>query len=151
VCPNIPLEKKADLAGKTFVELHYKRNVAHPNNGQPYTAGFWEESVNSLHGLVKLFPIEIFDLSLSGQDNAVVGEKNNGSYCFALRGRLIELKLEEGEEDVRNASWTGLNLNRENAVTVDLTPVDANEGNIWPTDLYIARLDAAGSKINSNN
>jgi hypothetical protein len=145
-CPNIPREKKADLAGKTFVELHFENDSYIVDKSD-----LWGEKCISYSGRIDLFPIEIFDLTVNNKDNAIVGEKNDGTYCFALRGRLFELKLEEGKESVRNADWISWNMSRENALIVDLTPDDVQVGQFWSCDFYVARLDAAGSTINSNN
>lgn len=143
---NIPPEKKEDLAGKAFVSLHFKA-TDYPDLDKSYRPCFWSESTVFGPGAVcKFFPVELFHLTVNN-DGTISGDKNSGTVCFALRGRLIELSIEEGQEDVRNIRTIAIpEVNRDTAHTIELTPEGAHSGHIWAKDLYVARLDGAHPK-----
>lgn len=140
-CPNITSARKDALAGKVFAELHYTKKNENGN-----FSCFWSQSLDGIfEGCVRFFPIELFNLKMKvkEEDYKVKGDKDNGTVCFPLGGRLIELMLEKGEEELRNAKWTGIRgVNRDTAVTINLTPEEARSGYVWPYDLYVASLDA---------
>ena len=137
--PNIPTERKDALAGRVFVELHYRREF----EGGRYVC-FWNQSLDGLlPGSARFFPIEFFNLAVIGEDHKVEGDKNNGKVCFALGGRLIELMIEEGDDELRNARWSGIRaMNRDTAHTINLDPINAKLFYVKPQHLYVAELDA---------
>ncbi len=133
--PNIPADRPTELAGRVFVELHFEQDnqprLWHPSNNGPYDP-------------VAFLPIELFNLTVNGPNFAIAGEKDQGTICFAFRGRLIELRLEQGNDRVRTAIWTGIHgANRDTATTWPLTAANADTGWTWAKDFYIAHLDAA--------
>ena len=101
-----PKNEKAKLKGKVFVELHYKTDI--PGRlGKSYTPALWVEPSNGKRsGPVRFLPIELFNLTVAKDGQTILGDKNTGTVCFALRGRLIEMMIEKGHKDVRNARWS---------------------------------------------
>lgn len=144
--PNIPELRQTCLAGKVFVEIHHEVDVLQ-YNGRPKTIAQWVEKEGSRSPLerVHYFPIELFNLNVTGQDDrfAIQGEINIGTFCIPLRGRLIEFTLEESTPEVQLANFTGFpHTQRTNAMTLPLTPQSSNRGRIWPHTIYSASLDS---------
>ena len=148
-CRNIPENRKAELSGKTFVEIHYQTTKPFFDvTRMPTTIGFWTEDSKHLGCLY--FPIEIFNLTVN-QDRIVSGEKDTGMFYFILRGRLIELTLEEGNTNVHNKDFHGgiPPFTREKAHPVDLESMDdlPSFNSIQAFQLYIPRLHAKKSEL----
>lgn len=143
-CPALPEKAKKNLAGKVFVELHSEAHTpSWPRKS--YTIHIWNP------GSIRFFPIELFNLTVTGERHTVIGEKNKGTVCFALRGRLIELMIEEGQEDIRNARSINslsmlqrnhvLRFSRDFAQTIDRTLEVSPESIDLHHLFYIAKLD----------
>jgi len=138
-CPNIPKNKQIDLAGKAFAEFHFKQEGVLNCDGKSYCARLFSEE--SYGGGITYFPVELFNFKVEA-DGTITGEKNSGGSCFSLKGRLIEVFLIEGDQNIRDARWACPLISRDKALTIQLTPEDANSGYVWPQDIYVARLDA---------
>lgn len=139
--PAIPENRRVRLADRAFVELHYREEVESWDR-KPYSLRLWCETGNEQIHVITYLPIELFNLTL-GAGHQILGEKNQGTFCFALRGRIVELTIEEGTEEIYSANWNGFpQLNRNNALTVPLTPEDATQGRIWAQTVYVAEVDA---------
>lgn len=149
-CPNIPSEIKENVAGKAFVELELNRSLS------IFSIKFalWTETLGDLRrGDVKYLPIEFFNLTLGGQveEPSVIGEKNEGAVCFVLRGRLMEMVIEE--EGLMNRIGHYFEPTQlETARTINLSPEIVTPGDpwprVWPNDLYVAERDAHPRKPN---
>lgn len=106
---NIPESKKEYLANKTFVQFNYESdNVIIPFSENPWFPN-------------RFFPIELFHLKEEG--NRIIGDINSGTFTFPLRGRLVQLTLEEGKKNVQEYSILG-NLSRETVTQINLVAVD---------------------------
>ena len=137
-CPYIPVEKTAELSGRVFVDILYKIDHAGPNEGS-YNINMFKKP-NYCFGKEEnmRFPIELFSLTVSEENDTVEGEIYEGTYCFALDGRLIEVMLEKGRNDVeRTIHQVGL-------FESDETKRSIEEG------IYVARFDAP-AKTEANN
>lgn len=145
--PNIPELRRSCLSGKVFVEIHHEVDIVQYDGRPKSICQFEERTGYALKKVkyfqkVKYFPIELFNLTMDGEFN-IIGEKNNGTFCFPLRGRLIELVLEENTPEVQFANFTGFpHTQRTNAMTLPLTAQDANRGKIWAEEIYCAPLDS---------
>lgn len=134
-CPNIPADRINDIAGKAFGEFHYTVE------GESSPIRFWKEMPGRVQPSEKLyFPIELFNLAVQIETRTVTGDKDSGVFCFFLKGRLIEIALTPGA--VTETRLGLAKINRNVAPIQSLTPEDADSGYVWPSDLYIPRLDS---------
>lgn len=137
-CPNTPLEKKEDISGIAFAEFHY----AVPCKGSYGHIGeFWGEVPNppATGKTVNYFPVELFNLTIEGEDKAVIGEKDSGVFCLPLKGRLIELTLTRDLAVILTRFRVIGQIGRDNAPMINL-PKCAKEGHLWASELYIPKL-----------
>ncbi len=137
-CPYIPAEKTAELSGRVFIDILYKIDHVGPNEGSYNICMFKKPQYRPGKEEPMLFPIELFNVTVSEDNNTVEGEINEGTYCFALNGRLIEVMLEEGRDEVdRTIHSFGLFPDGEPKTSVDKETKRSIE-----EDLYVAKLDA---------
>jgi len=142
---NIPEEFRNEITGKAFAELllplsDLNRDTDFPANNMP-----WREPGKN-PDRISYLPIEFLGLTI-GEDRKVVGEKDSGTFCFPLKGRLIQLTLIPWDPRFSiGARATHLKQCREIATT--LTPY---EGEIplserirkrVPRQVYVSRLHA---------
>jgi hypothetical protein len=143
----IPKDKKQDLAGKAFAELHYRKgNII----------CLWCESPGYAEGKT-YFPIELFDLKV--QENTIVGNKDSGTYCFSLEGEMVELNIVPSVSKVCKSYFLNRDLDRETLPEVKIprteawlaynTTVSPDEGYIVPDDFYIPRLESKAPALKS--
>jgi len=137
--PDILETKKIDLAGKAFAEFHYKEEGVPSSDGKPYSSKLLGGQPN--WGGIMFFPVELFNFKVE-TDGTVTGEKNSGEFCFSFKGRLIEVLLIEGDQDIRDARWGNSHINRDKAPTIQLAPETADRGNRWTNNIFNPRLDA---------
>ncbi len=91
-CPYIPAEKEDDLSGRLFVELDFKKD-SQDSGETTYSIYLWKKPQFCLGNEEPVFfPIELF----------VKQENNMETYCFALGGRLIEVMLEKGPNEINS-------------------------------------------------
>ncbi len=73
------IERKKYICEKAFLVFSHSRE---PNTVQLFNPDD-----------ISHFPIELFNLRIEGENNALTGERNSGNYCFYQKGRLIEVTL----------------------------------------------------------
>lgn len=139
--PEIPANRREQFAGKAFVELYHLNQM--PCHFFPLSStdkinpAFFRRIFTKIY-----FPIELFNLTLSNENgnNYVHVEKNQGSFCFAFCGRVIELaivaRIDEGALNVFYPT------NSKRVDTVPLAIINANWRPINSLNIYVAEFDA---------
>lgn len=141
VDPNDP-DIQEELFGKSFAELHYVTSIA-PKYYDPSSESqqltqicIWGESTPYHFTDSNYLPVELFNLTVQGANHEVVGDKDHGTVSFILRGRLVELNIIEGNEDIYQAQfYTPSATNRQTAPLIN-----PSEHYTIP---YAAKFDAA--------
>lgn len=135
--PNIPANRREQLTDKAFVVIHHIEEEKYGHHSS-ISVSEWAED-----GFERYLPIELFGLTLANENHEVSGEKNQGIFCFALRGRIIEMTIEKGKDDIYHTFVFGIRfreLNRNNAVTIFLKPENAEWCKIKPHMIYVAEI-----------
>lgn len=144
-------ERRGSLAGKTFCSLVFpaqeesinrlcERTVSSDTLRKEYekSVGVEEDFTGEIEDTspgICFFPIELFHLTV-GADETILGNKNNGTTCFILKGTLIEVFVYEGTKEEQNVSFDeGFEeLKRDRAKLIHL-----KEG--WAEYCYIPQFD----------
>jgi len=131
---HMPKDREESISGKAFGEFH---EIDEHKNFQ-----LWGEVAGHL---VTYLPIKLFNWNLL-ENGTVSGNKDKGEICFSLKGKVIELILVPGSKEAQDGRWGGFSMDRNGAPmteTYHLVPETARTGHIWPSDLYVPKLDAA--------
>ena len=130
---HMPKDIQESISGKAFGEFH--EIIDKMGNYQ-----LWGSSFSTT-----FLPIELFNWSLE-QDGTVSGNKDKGETCFSLKGKVIELILVPGSEVARAERYRKLDIDRNKAPMTKIDNLVREStwfGELWPTDLYVPKLDAA--------
>jgi hypothetical protein len=133
----MPKDREESISGKAFGVFHEIEKMGNFRLwGGRYTTTF--------------LPIELFNWSLE-QDGTISGNKDKGEICFSLRGKVIELILVPGSKEAQEKRYRNFTIDRNKAPMTKkfhLVSELVNYGGIWPSDLYVPKLDAVAAVSN---
>jgi hypothetical protein len=144
----IPVALTALIARRAFAELNI---LVEPSREGCWHVCPWSPLASS-NATCKNVPAELFSITVEGADGNIVGEINQGTTGFVLRGRVILLRLVEGNVpaergELANTAHWGPYTTRTHAPFFELVGGHSFTGEVGLGDLYIPTRDAYIKKI----
>jgi hypothetical protein len=145
--PAIPAALVPQVAGRAFAELNTFVGLF-----SPAPEGLWDVQpwapIAPFQPPCKNVPVELLNITVEGPERNIIGEINQGTIGFVLRGRVILLNLVEGnvpalQGPIANMCQWGPYATRTHASFFEALGPDKDLGHVWLSDLYIPTRDAA--------